>query len=131
MASLGRHVETVMLPSGPSAPALARSMVREQLAARGFDSLIPDAVLVVSEVVTNAVQHTGSETIEVALTTLEDGVRIAVADSDGDGVPVRKAVDPDAPDGRGLAIVAALASEWGIAARPPGKVVWAEVRAPR
>ena len=88
-----------------------------------------DVLLVVSELVTNAVRHGGSA-IELALSVLADCVRVAVTDS-GTALPVVAAGHPsiDRPTGRGLLIVAATARDWGVErkASRPGKTVWAEV----
>ena len=119
------------LAEGLHAPAEARAWVAGAL------PLLPTAVtddvlLVVSELVTNAVRHGGAG-IELALTVLPDRVRVAVSDS-GATLPVVAPGQPavDRPTGRGLLIVAATARDWGVdrGGTRPGKTVWAEVVRP-
>ena len=91
-----------------------------------------DVLLVVSELVTNAVRH-GGTAIELVLSLRPDCVRVAVSDS-GTALPVVAAGQPaiDRPTGRGLLIVAATARDWGVerGVTHPGKTVWAEVARP-
>jgi anti-sigma regulatory factor (Ser/Thr protein kinase) len=90
------------------------------------------ALLLVSELVTNAVLHAQTET-EVEVGRFDDTVRIAVSD----GVPA--GIDPEAgrhpsrvgaPSGRGLRIVDGLADRWGVSTSDVGKTVWFEVQVP-
>jgi serine/threonine-protein kinase RsbW len=91
-----------------------------------------DMALIVSELVTNAIVHSGSSIITCALRLSDGLVRIEVSDQGGS--PVEPAVcELDLDDsGRGLLLVSALAEAWGvIPAFPQGKTVWATVRALR
>ncbi|HEY2429970.1 MAG TPA: SpoIIE family protein phosphatase [Acidimicrobiales bacterium] len=113
--------------------AQARALVRRQLHKEGLDELGDDAVLVVSELVTNALLHAGG-CDGVTVIPLADGVRLEVADSRP--VPpvlgLASLSSLDAMTGRGLRLVSSVAARWGAEARGPGKVVWAEVTdAPR
>ena len=117
------------LPAVPSAAALARQLVVEACAARRLPRLADDAEVVVTELVANAVRHAGGDlwlSIAVGLRFLHMSL--------WDGSPVRPVVvrpDPDTGQGgRGLAVVDALASSWGSALTPEGKVVWATLRLP-
>ncbi len=92
-------------------------------------------VTCVSELSTNAIAHTASGrggTFTVAVDLPRDGVaRIAVTDEGGASVPVARPLGPMAPGlmaegGRGLALVAACTSRWGVAEGGPGRTVWAE-----
>jgi anti-sigma regulatory factor (Ser/Thr protein kinase) len=87
-----------------------------------------DAVLVVSEVVTNAVQH-GAGVVLVRLLRRRTHVRVEVQDN-SPRLPVLLAVGGRAAErGRGLHIVRNLASHWGSQRNAGGKLVWAELPA--
>ena len=84
-------------------------------------------LLLTSEVATNAAIHTVGK-FEVAVESLENGgVRVAVTD-DSPQVPQPRLAPLDATSGRGLSVVDALASAWGVDDHGHGKVVWFEVR---
>ncbi|MFC5916285.1 ATP-binding protein [Streptomyces pulveraceus] len=90
---------------------------------------IDDVLLVVSELVTNAVRY-GTEPGDFVLLTLDadaDRTRIEVHDT-ARRRPRRKPESASRERGRGLLIVEALAT-WGLGERPMGKFVWAEVKA--
>ena len=102
----------------------ARRFVASHLAANGLVSAVPDACLVAGELASNAVVHThGPFTITVA--TAIDSVLLTV----GDESPTmsRTPRPPEWEDrGRGLAIVAALSTDWGVTSEAHrGKSVWA------
>jgi len=85
-----------------------------------------DAVALVSELATNAVIHARTP---FTITVSRDGDTIRVGVHDRSAVsPRRRAYGLDATTGRGLRLVATIASNWGIDAEPGGKVVWFEVR---
>ena len=87
------------------------------------DDWADDVCLVVTELVTNAVRHAGGRlALEVWFTG--GRVTVAVAD-DACRVPQPRASTDDDESGRGMLIVAALAGDWGVDARPDGKRVWA------
>jgi CheY-like chemotaxis protein/anti-sigma regulatory factor (Ser/Thr protein kinase) len=113
------------LPRDLSSVSRARRFVAESLESWGVEALAPDAMIVVSELVTNAVTHAQSA-CEVRLAADETGVRIAVIDN-GTGTPDPRPFNEDQPSGRGLHIVGALATAWGVDDVPEGKMVWAEM----
>jgi anti-sigma regulatory factor (Ser/Thr protein kinase) len=82
-------------------------------------------MLLVSEVVTNAIIHAHSE-VEVAVRLQPHSVRIDVLDNAG-AMPAPRDADDDATSGRGLALVEAVASAWGVEPTDTGKSVWFEV----
>lgn len=111
---------------------------------------IEAAALIVTELVTNAVQHTSTRRIRCRLLRSADGVRICVWNrgrsripapappGDSAGLPVAgfpgvgghaddDALDRLAEDGRGLLLVDALAARWGTRAALAGRLVWADV----
>jgi anti-sigma regulatory factor (Ser/Thr protein kinase) len=105
------------------AALLARRFARAQCAGHTPPTLVEDVELVVSELVTNAMRH-GRGQITMHLEVAADRVVVGVQDQ-GAGQPSPR--EPDATDvnGRGLALVAILATEWGVRPAPAGgKVVW-------
>jgi anti-sigma regulatory factor (Ser/Thr protein kinase) len=94
------------------------------------DELAEDVLLVVSELVTNAIRH-GRPDVVLGLEPLDPGLRILVSDC-GEALPIAQQLppDPDAPSGRGLLIVASTAAAWGVRRNDgePGKTVWADLR---
>jgi serine/threonine-protein kinase RsbW len=111
------------------APAIARSAVGEQLLAMGIDgSFAQTVVLLVSEVVSNAVRHSGGPadaTITLEASITEDTVRIAVTDA-GEGFTPRPR-DPDRlGEGYGLYLVEKAARNWGVE-HDGGTTVWFEL----
>jgi anti-sigma regulatory factor (Ser/Thr protein kinase) len=105
-----------------STPARARRFVAEALAAWGDDGLSDLAVLVVSELATNAVLHARTG-YEVVVSSDHDGVHVAVRDGDERTPAVGQPDDLDV-SGRGLVIISRLTTTWGVDARPGGKTVW-------
>jgi serine/threonine-protein kinase RsbW len=115
---------TYLLTSRPAGVRLARAVARRALAGWPQD-LIDTAELLVSELVTNAIAHAGSEpvmTLELSASTL----RVSVED-DLPSLPSTPPVDLDDESGRGLMLVGALSTSWGWAATPTGKLVWFEL----
>ena len=112
----------------PSSVACARLCTRTTLAAWGIANVLDDAELVVSELVTNAVNATldnpGVENVALYLAADEKRVFMLVWDG-GDDEPQPKSHDDEAVGGRGLQIVDALTDRWGSCkADHGGKVVW-------
>lgn len=112
----------------PQSAEAARSLVRTALAVWGLSHLADDGVVVVTELVANAAQHTPSPSIRVSVSrSADDLVQIAVVDGSR-LVPVRRAPDADSTRGRGLALVEALTDRWGTEPLPWGKRVWGELK---
>lgn len=112
------------LKRNPQEPARARAFVAEHLAGCSADTR-DDAVLLVSELVSNVVQH-GALPARMSLEFRATRLHVIVEDS-GSGIPHSHGLpDPLAPTGRGLVIVAAIAAAWGIstAAGQVGKRIW-------
>ncbi|MFE1781066.1 ATP-binding protein [Streptomyces sp. NPDC059506] len=90
-----------------------------------------DGVLVVGELAANAVRHTlsgragGWFLVVVGFGT--GFVRIEVIDQGGGGVPAMRDVTSLEEGGRGLALVAACAKDWGTKTLPKGSSVWADL----
>ncbi|AEH08790.1 MULTISPECIES: ATP-binding protein [Protofrankia] len=121
------------LPANARAAGRARRLVNELLSTWGREEDAEVARLLVSEVVTNAVRYTRSDDpLHVQVVAQKDRVRIAVGDGSSTH-PVLRTVCDDDESGRGMHLVAALASEWGVdrsANDSPGKHVWFELAAP-
>ncbi|MEU5082561.1 MULTISPECIES: SpoIIE family protein phosphatase [Streptomyces] len=114
--------------------ATARSFVRDTLQGWGFADIVDDAVVLTSELVTNAVVHAGTHADVLCLRT-EDGVRIEVSDRYPEReVPLQSAAvsmgSPDREGGRGLQLCAALATRWGVDYTPTHKNVWFQLNLP-
>ena len=106
----------------------ARAFVRDTLLRWNETARLGDAVLVTSELFTNAVLH-GAGSVDVYVTLSPTSLRIAVVDEGQREAAMQAGTLPStATTGRGLRIVDALASDWGNAHDPTGRTrVWAEV----
>ena len=98
----------------PTAPSIARRAI-EQLAARVDGGVLRDTQLLVSEVVTNSIRHSGSEdAIRLRVWTRRKGLKVEIADG-GYGFDAQATSTSDHEEGgRGLMIVDALADRWGV-----------------
>jgi len=117
-----------LLPASLSSVHDGRRFVRATLQSwvgnHGADSWIDDIVLVTSELVANAVVH-AQTVVQLRLCCREGAFRVEVGDT-SDEHPMLRTADHEAPSGRGMALVAALARSWGSDDCSPGKVVWAQ-----
>ncbi|MFF8809566.1 SpoIIE family protein phosphatase [Streptomyces omiyaensis] len=120
-------------PVGRSVAA-ARAFVRDTLQGWGHPELVDDAVVLTSELVTNAVVHAGTAADVLCLRS-EDSVRVEVADRYPEReIPVqsgRTLASPDRENGRGLLLCAALADRWGVDYSPTRKHVWFHLDLPQ
>ena len=118
----------VTLPAAAQAAGLARQVTREALTSWGLAHLEEMSVLLVSELVTNAVRHacTSGSLLVLRLEAAGTWLRIEVHDDDPrwprPGTPT--GLDES---GFGFVLVDALASKWGVRETPTGKAVWAEL----
>jgi DNA-binding NarL/FixJ family response regulator len=116
------------LEAQPQSAASARRFVDETLRRWHCDELFDVVGLLTSELVTNAILHAHSD-IELNVTLRPDAIRIDVADHSADLPSLRTAAEEDT-SGRGLGLVEALATSWGVDERPGGKSVWFELPRP-
>ncbi len=126
----GPGVRQAALAVTEAAAGLARQVARSAVAAWRLGWLADTAVLLVSELITNATQHAGPGT-SVTVLRLEyggDWLRIEVHDASPDEPKPRIAGWPD-ESGFGLMLVDALATKWGVQRTSRGKAVWAELDA--
>jgi GAF domain-containing protein len=135
------------LPARSASVATARHAVRDLAEQWSLpEGVVLDAEMVVSELVTNAVLHARTD-CELSIEPRLPGLRLAVADEDdatplpptafvpvadglltgADGDKALAGLLAERATGRGMAIVEALSTRWGVEARGAGKVVWAEL----
>jgi anti-sigma regulatory factor (Ser/Thr protein kinase) len=107
----------------PESVSEARRHVRQVLEAQPRE-LVDVAELLTSELVTNAIRH-GATGFELKI-DVEENIRVEVRD-EGAGRPAVVAAGPQDPSGRGLGIVQALSTAWGVIPTADGKTVWYEL----
>jgi anti-sigma regulatory factor (Ser/Thr protein kinase) len=123
---IGRRLR-MTLPAADHSVRLARQATRVVLTAWRLDYVEENALLIVSELATNAVRHArGTDLIAVDLFAAHTWLRIEVQDTD------RSWPQPRIPDGFdesgfGFVLVDALAGKWGVRETEGGKAVWAEL----
>ncbi|MEU6865095.1 ATP-binding protein [Streptomyces sp. NPDC046876] len=127
------QVLQVQLEVGPDPAEVgrARRWARSRLAGCGIGDDSPLAetlILLISELVTNAVVHTGCPAV-LRMLFGEPGVRVEVADT-SDRAPARRQAAGDETNGRGLELVDGLADRWGWQREGAGKHIWCEVDRP-
>lgn len=115
-----------MLQPRLDAASLARRHVRALLVQWGLAGLLDPVLLLTSEVVTNALLHSGTT---LAVTVERDGAGVRVAVEDGSDVPpVQRRHSPTASTGRGVQLLGSIADDWGWQPTSTGKTVWFVVR---
>ncbi|GAA1129501.1 ATP-binding protein [Streptomyces javensis] len=113
----------------PESAEAARTLVRTALTAWGQENLIEDAALVITELVSNAVDHARLESIRVVVTRpSETFVRLGVVDRSRNIPYLRTDPNGDNTRGRGLLLVDALTDRWGTDRYRWGKQVWGELK---
>lgn len=123
----------VELAPVPASVSVARDHAREWLQSWGY-AQTDDAALVVSELVTNALQATARlrrrRPVHLAVSTGCGWILVIVADASLQP-PVLRDPGPDGISGRGLAVVEALSDRWGwhrVNCRGVAKAIWAEFK---
>jgi anti-sigma regulatory factor (Ser/Thr protein kinase) len=111
--------------SDPRAARWARDFIASVLARWGLDEQQETTVLLVSEVVTNALRHTDGE-VEMTMSRLAGRLRVEVADNVS-SAPQHIGQDLLDDAGRGLTLLEGLSDRWGTAPRGRGKIVWFEL----
>ncbi|MET9862475.1 ATP-binding protein [Streptomyces smyrnaeus] len=132
-------LEQLEIGSDPTEVGRARRWARARLAGAGVDadeSLSETLILLISELVTNAVVHTGCPAVLCMLLPRRCGggtaheavgsVRVEVADASS-RAPRRRQAEGEDTGGRGLELVSGLADRWGWEHEPGGKRVWCEL----
>jgi anti-sigma regulatory factor (Ser/Thr protein kinase) len=117
------HRHRVPLTAGPAAAAEARGQVRAAICTWDV-SVDPDvAVLLTSELVTNAIRHEAGETVMLVISCSGDELRVDVHDTSC-CLPIPADAPIDAETGRGLMLVNSLSTEWGSYGTSAGKAVY-------
>lgn len=119
----------IVLPAVPGSVSSARHAVARMLERAAPVPIVvcEDVLLLVSELVTNAVLHAGTDT-RVSATAQDGRITVSVSDDDPHHAPVVAQRGAMATNGRGVMLVDALASRWGVDLREGSKVVWFEAR---
>ncbi len=127
---LGDPTESeVPLPSRPESAATARRLAQVVLLRQwGLGPrMTEDAVLLVSELVGNAVRHTGARVFGLRMRHRRGWIRVEVRDPSR-GLPCLMPVQELDVSGRGLFLVDKLSDRWGVDLLPRGKTTWFEMR---
>ena len=114
--------ETLLLPPEARSSSMSRRFVEHALERWELDALADVAVLLTSELVTNAIVHAQTE-VEVTITRDDPKtITVAVSDSSRNAPRLQRHAD-DAGTGRGLGILDALAASWDVVSGAAGKTV--------
>lgn len=119
-------VHRLAFDTKPKSAALARGFTAGVLQAAGWLDQVDTAVLLVSEIVTNAVRHAKSP-CSLVVSFRDGAVELSVEDGDPRPPAFRSAGALD-QDGRGLLLIGALADDWGVRSVPGGKATWFVLR---
>ncbi len=122
------HAAEVTLAAESASVGAARRFLLATLRTWSLEPLEWSAAQVVSELVTNAVIHAGT-TVTLSFRTEGAGLRVEVRDRSR-RTPRQRHYGLSATTGRGLALVAALSSDWGVELAADGKTVWSVIRVP-
>jgi anti-sigma regulatory factor (Ser/Thr protein kinase) len=129
-----RASSVVLLPHAPSSVAVARKRLSSELHASGiYESVVDDACVILSELLSNALRHARplpSGQVRVTWTQKGDYLELAVSDGGAMTEPRRGPGTLSSLGGRGLGIVEALTEGWGVRHEDGATTVWAQLNAP-
>ena len=125
------HIRRVRLPADRRTPAAARAVVRSVLAEAELGELLNEALLLTTELSTNAVVHAGTE-LDIEVIAGPSGLMVTVTDYEASSAEALTAgprnnemdISDVSERGRGLLLVDHFASRWGTTHMPTGKGVW-------
>ena len=125
-AGLAHRME---LPPIAESVAAARKGTRAILESQGLSHLVEDAILLVSELVSNAVRHAHGDGSPLELRVIPSGstLRIEILDTDPQP-PTPRIPGPLDASGFGFVLVEAIADDWGVSQTSTGKAVWIELQ---
>ena len=127
--AVAEHAWCVVVPHHPRGAHVARHRLAEELTGLVSADLLADAAAIAAELVGNAVRHAAplpGDVVQVAWRIMLGGrLEIRVTDGGSTVSPQLRVAEPEAVDGRGLTIVAALADDWGVERDGVGQCVWA------
>ncbi|MGW2421419.1 ATP-binding protein [Streptomyces sp. NPDC001709] len=134
-AATGHPGYDVTMSAVPESAEEARRLTRQAMTLWRLAGQAETAALLISELVTNAITHTSSDSVRIIVARpAPTRVRLEVVDKAPSRLPVRRVVDAEAVSGRGLHLLEALADRWGYdllssnARRGPSeKSCWAEL----
>ncbi|HEX5202740.1 MAG TPA: ATP-binding protein [Actinoplanes sp.] len=125
---------TMTLPPEPESPSMARNLVGDACLSWGLPELLFPGRLVISELVTNAIEHARTP-IGVVVSLRDGSIHLCVSDGSAAPPVLRKPARPQRSRplderGQGMRLVSATTSAWGWLPTRTGKVVWATLMAP-
>lgn len=113
----------IPLPAGPAAAGEARRRVTAAIRAWKVPVDLDSAVLLASELVTNALRHSGGGTVFLDISCSFGWLRVDVHDTSG-SMPIQAVPADDEETGRGLMLVETLSAGWGFYRTDVGKAVY-------
>ncbi len=116
---------TIRLSPHPTSARAAREFVAQTLLQWGRRDQTEAAVLLTSELVTNAIIHARTG-VAVTMRLADDALRVVVLDESTEQ-PRRRSGTDQLAGGRGLKLVEAMAASWGVSPEGGGKAVWFEL----
>jgi anti-sigma regulatory factor (Ser/Thr protein kinase) len=125
------RTRAVTLAPVPEAVAAGRQWSRETMTDWKLDDVSDIAAQIVSELVTNSIEHARTACVRLVMTHATGTLWIDVGDDDADSLPARRQAGPDDVCGRGLTIIEAMSDRWGISITGYGKSVWCALAAPQ
>jgi hypothetical protein len=125
---MSRKPWDVVFTAEPAEVAGLRRIMRLHLGIWGLHDIADEAQLCVSELVSNVITHVGPGTpATLAVSMQGTHLRIEVHDPDTRALPVLRDAGTDSEEGRGMALVDAVAARWGVLLCPDRKVTWCEL----
>jgi anti-sigma regulatory factor (Ser/Thr protein kinase) len=123
------HEDVLSYSPLPRSVTLVRRRTARLVGEWGLPDLAGDAALIVSELATNAILHgcLRDRLFHVRLAHTRRALRMEVTDPRAERVPTPRTPSDDECFGRGLLLVASLATRWGVVPRLVGKATWVEL----